>query len=135
MQKQGFVLASTASNQPRWHETLVQVELEYTAGALRSQEAARASAEERAADERAALLEDARRLRQQLALKDLVLSSFVPAREVSKVSMCDWQSKHVRCVGVVHVCQYNQLHGITNNTICSDNTFKAPLLLLPSSVR
>ncbi|KAK9819166.1 hypothetical protein WJX81_001387 [Elliptochloris bilobata] len=63
----------------------LQVELEYTADALRSQEAARVSAEERAAEERAALLEDARRLRQQLALQDLVLASFVPAREVSKV--------------------------------------------------
>lgn len=85
MPEQGSVPAQ-ASNQPRWMKLIFgQVELEYTAGALRSQEAARASAEERAADERAALLEDARRLRQQLALKDLVLSSFMPAREVSKV--------------------------------------------------
>ena len=88
-------MPAQAQKQPIWQRTLLQVELEYTAGALRSQEAARASAEERAADERAALLEDARRLRQQLALKDLVLSSFVPAREVSKVGARAW---HVCCI-------------------------------------
>ena len=80
------------------------MELEYTAGALRSEEAARATAEGRAAEERAALLADARRLRQQLALKDLVLSSFVPAREVSKV-LCRRIQKPLAAPALQQFCE------------------------------